>query len=119
MRDLVRRADAMAYHPFQTNRPGAFPLTAFLASAQPSFFPALPFPEAASLSEPLSEQAASDAGLHAALGRQHQPVHQRSSKSLQPEEGLEDDPKVTLESKNLWNEFHKMGTEMVITKSGR
>lgn len=35
------------------------------------------------------------------------------------EEGLEDDPKVTLDSKKLWNEFHKMGTEMVITKSGR
>ncbi|XP_077402887.1 T-box transcription factor TBX2b-like isoform X2 [Vanacampus margaritifer] len=30
-----------------------------------------------------------------------------------------DDPKVTLESQDLWNEFHKMGTEMVITKSGR
>ncbi|KAM7374105.1 hypothetical protein PAMP_006782 [Pampus punctatissimus] len=109
----------MAYHPFQTNRPGALPLAAFLASAQPSFSPALSFPDVASLSEPLPEQAASGAGLRAALGRQHQPIHQRSLNSLQPEEGLEDDPKVTLESKNLWNEFHKMGTEMVITKSGR
>ncbi|KAM7397729.1 hypothetical protein PAMA_005857 [Pampus argenteus] len=109
----------MAYHPFQTNRPGALPLAAFLASAQPSFSPALSFPDVASLSEPLSEQTASGAGLRAALGRQHQPIHQRSLQSLHPEEGLEDDPKVTLESKNLWNEFHKMGTEMVITKSGR
>ncbi|XP_054748865.2 T-box transcription factor TBX2-like isoform X1 [Lytechinus pictus] len=30
-----------------------------------------------------------------------------------------DDPQVTLESKELWEKFHKRGTEMVITKSGR
>ncbi|XP_040908411.1 T-box transcription factor TBX2b-like [Toxotes jaculatrix] len=119
MRDPVHTAAAMSHHPFQAHRPGALPLSAFLTAAQPSFFPALAFPDVASLSEPLSEQAASDAGLHAAPRRQHQPVHPRSLKSLQPEEGLDDDPKVTLESKNLWNEFHKMGTEMVITKSGR
>ena len=120
MRDPVDTAAAMAYHPFQAHRPGALPLSAFFSAAQPSFFPALAFPDLASLSEPRSGQAASDAGLQAALGRQQQPVHPRSVKSLQPpEEGLEDDPKVTLESKNLWDDFHKMGTEMVITKSGR
>ncbi|KAM9348919.1 T-box transcription factor TBX2b-like [Symphorus nematophorus] len=122
MRDPVDTAAAMAYHPFQAHRPaGALPLSAFFAAAQPSFFPALAFPDVGSLSEPLSEQAASDAGLHAALGRQHQPVTlPRSLKSLQPpEDGLEDDPKVTLDSQNLWSEFHKRGTEMVITKSGR
>lgn len=32
---------------------------------------------------------------------------------------MEDDPKVTLEAKELWDQFHKLGTEMVITKSGR
>nr|XP_033494546.1 T-box transcription factor TBX2b-like isoform X1 [Epinephelus lanceolatus] len=115
MRDPVDTATAMAYHPFQTHRPGALPLSALFTTAQPSFFPALPFPDVASLSEPLPEQAASDA----ALRRHRQPVHPQSLKSLQPEDGLEDDPKVTLESKSLWNEFHKMGTEMVITKSGR
>ncbi|XP_074467257.1 T-box transcription factor TBX2b-like [Sebastes fasciatus] len=127
MRDPVdTAAAAMAYHPFQAHRPGALPLSAFFTAAQPSFFPAaLSFPDvAASLVEPLPERAASDAGLlRTALGqqRQQQPVHPpRSFKSLQAdEEGLEDDPKVTLESKTLWNEFHKMGTEMVITKSGR
>ncbi len=119
MRDPVDTAAAMAYHPFQAHRPGALPLSAFFTAAQPSFFHALTFPDVASLSEPLSEQAASDAGLHAALGRQHQPAHPRSLKSLQPEEGLGDDPNVTLDSKNLWSEFHKRGTEMVITKSGR
>ena len=30
-----------------------------------------------------------------------------------------DDPKVELESKELWNRFHSFCTEMVITKSGR
>ena len=38
----------------------------------------------------------------------------------QPEEdNVQDDPKVTLEHKELWEQFHKHGTEMVITKSGR
>ncbi|XP_013888187.1 T-box transcription factor TBX2b [Austrofundulus limnaeus] len=40
-------------------------------------------------------------------------------KSLEPEEEVDDDPKVTLEAKDLWDQFHKLGTEMVITKSGR
>ncbi|XP_063752828.1 T-box transcription factor TBX3-like [Eleginops maclovinus] len=37
------------------------------------------------------------------------------------EEGglTEDEAKVYLEAKNLWKQFHKFGTEMVITKSGR
>ncbi|XP_034406538.1 T-box transcription factor TBX2b-like [Cyclopterus lumpus] len=119
MKDPIAAAAAMAYHTSQTHQPGALPLSAFLAAAQPSFFPALAFPDVGSPSRPLSEQAASDAELRAALGRPHQPVHPRSFKSLQTEEGLDDDPKVTLDSKKLWNEFHKMGTEMVITKSGR
>uniref|UniRef100_A0A3Q3ES99 T-box transcription factor 2a n=1 Tax=Labrus bergylta TaxID=56723 RepID=A0A3Q3ES99_9LABR len=110
----------MAHHPFQPHRPGALPLSAFFTAAQQSLFPAMTYPEVASMSEPLPEQAPSDAGLHAALGRPRQPsVHPRSLKSLQSEEGQDDDPKVTLDSQNLWNEFHKRGTEMVITKSGR
>ena len=32
---------------------------------------------------------------------------------------IKDDPKVQLEGKDLWEEFSKYGTEMVITKSGR
>ncbi|KAM3867695.1 T-box transcription factor TBX3 [Diretmus argenteus] len=31
----------------------------------------------------------------------------------------DDDPKVHLEARELWRQFHKCGTEMVITKSGR
>lgn len=37
-----------------------------------------------------------------------------------PAEVLEEDqPKVCLESSELWRRFHQHGTEMVITKSGR
>lgn len=44
----------------------------------------------------------------------------RPLRTLQPEDdGVVDDPKVTLEGKDLWEKFHKLGTEMVITKSGR
>ena len=35
------------------------------------------------------------------------------------DDNVKDDPKVTLEHKDLWDQFHKYGTEMVITKSGR
>ncbi|XP_037323499.2 T-box transcription factor TBX2b-like [Pungitius pungitius] len=114
MKDPNATAAAMAYNTFPSRQSGALPLSAFFSAAQPSFFPGLPFPDVAPRSEPSSGRAASDAELLAALGRHHQPVQ-----SLPPEDGLEDDPKVTLDSKKLWNEFHKMGTEMVITKSGR
>lgn len=35
------------------------------------------------------------------------------------DDGICDDPKVALEAKELWDKFHDLGTEMVITKSGR
>uniref|UniRef100_A0A2K5X5E7 T-box transcription factor 3 n=1 Tax=Macaca fascicularis TaxID=9541 RepID=A0A2K5X5E7_MACFA len=46
-------------------------------------------------------------------------AHLRPLKTMEPEEEVEDDPKVHLEAKELWDQFHKRGTEMVITKSGR
>ncbi|XP_020320526.1 T-box transcription factor TBX2b isoform X1 [Oncorhynchus kisutch] len=121
MRDPVYTGTAMAYHPFHAHRPTDFPMSAFLAAAQPSFFPGLTLSHGA-LTKPLSGHAlsgAAEAGLHAALGHHHQAAHLRSLKSLEPEEEVEDDPKVNLEAKDLWDQFHKIGTEMVITKSGR
>ncbi|TRY59263.1 hypothetical protein DNTS_034187, partial [Danionella cerebrum] len=115
-----RTKNAMAYHPFHAHRPADFPMSAFLAAAQPSFFPALTLPPG--LGKPLADHAlsgAAEANLHAALGHHHQAAHLRSFKGLEPEEDVEDDPKVTLEAKELWDQFHKIGTEMVITKSGR
>lgn len=35
------------------------------------------------------------------------------------DDNVKDDPKVTLEAKDLWQKFSEAGTEMVITKSGR
>uniref|UniRef100_A0A8D0DPI2 T-box transcription factor 2 n=1 Tax=Salvator merianae TaxID=96440 RepID=A0A8D0DPI2_SALMN len=127
MREPAFPGAAMAYHPFHAPRPSDFPMSAFLAAAQPSFFPALALPPSA-LAKPLSDPSlagAAEASLHvsAALGHPHahphQAAHLRSLKSLEPEEEVEDDPKVTLEAKDLWDQFHKLGTEMVITKSGR
>ncbi|KAI5608324.1 T-box 2a, partial [Silurus asotus] len=130
MRDPVfTGTGAMAYHPFHAHRPADFPVSAFLAAAQPASF----FPTLGLLPKPLAEHAlsgAAEAGLHAALHGHHHhhshpqqqaaaAAHLRALKSLEPEEEVEDDPKVTLEAKELWDQFHKIGTEMVITKSGR
>ena len=35
------------------------------------------------------------------------------------EEASDTDPKVNLEASDLWDQFNNIGTEMVITKSGR
>lgn len=63
---------------------------------------------------------AEDVVLAAVAAHQHHPAMVRPLRAIQPEEdGVVDDPKVTLEGKDLWEKFHKLGTEMVITKSGR
>lgn len=55
-----------------------------------------------------SHQLAGPGALSAAAG------------AFEPEDdGIEDKPTVSLESKDLWERFHGLGTEMVITKSGR
>ncbi|KAM7346478.1 T-box transcription factor bifid isoform 5-T12 [Cochliomyia hominivorax] len=62
---------------------------------------------------------AEDVVLASAVAHQLHPA-MRPLRALQPEDdGVVDDPKVTLEGKELWEKFHKLGTEMVITKSGR
>ncbi|XP_048740333.2 T-box transcription factor TBX2-A-like isoform X2 [Ostrea edulis] len=47
------------------------------------------------------------------------PFHPRPLRTMEPEPDAQDDPKVEIESKELWEQFHNLGTEMVITKSGR
>lgn len=60
------------------------------------------------------------AAAAASAAHHHHPAMVRPLRALQPEDdGVVDDPKVTLEGKELWEKFHKLGTEMVITKSGR
>ncbi|XP_063346410.1 T-box transcription factor TBX3-like [Pelmatolapia mariae] len=46
-------------------------------------------------------------------------VFSRPRELVEIEETAEDEPKLYLEASELWRQFHKCGTEMVITKSGR
>ncbi|KAM8961576.1 T-box transcription factor TBX3 isoform 2-T2 [Pelodytes ibericus] len=127
MRDPVISGSSMAYHPFLSHRAPDFAMSAVLGH-QPPFFPTLALPpNGASLSlpgalaKPIMDQlvGAAEAGIpFSALGHQAA-AHLRPLKTLEPEEEVEDDPKVHLEAKDLWEQFHKRGTEMVITKSGR
>ncbi|XP_046872958.1 T-box transcription factor TBX3a isoform X2 [Hypomesus transpacificus] len=127
MRDPVIQGTSMAYHPFLPHRGPEFAMSAMLGH-QPPFFPALAMPPNGSLSlpgalgKPIMDQlmGAAETGLHfSSLGHHAAAAHLRPLKSLEPEEEVEDDPKVHLEAKELWELFHKRGTEMVITKSGR
>uniref|UniRef100_A0A3Q2DM91 T-box transcription factor 2a n=1 Tax=Cyprinodon variegatus TaxID=28743 RepID=A0A3Q2DM91_CYPVA len=78
------------------------------------------FTGSSSFPDALSERRAADARLRAAAGLRSRPVRPRTINVVEgPEQWMDDDPNVTLESKDLWSEFYKMGTEMVITKSGR
>ncbi|XP_036305146.1 T-box transcription factor TBX3 isoform X2 [Pipistrellus kuhlii] len=126
MRDPVIPGTSMAYHPFLPHRAPDFAMSAVLGH-QPPFFPALTLPPngAAALSlpgalaKPIMDQlvGAAETGIpFSSLGPQ---AHLRPLKTMEPEEEVEDDPKVHLEAKELWDQFHKRGTEMVITKSGR
>lgn len=51
----------------------------------------------------------------------HQGVMSRTFRGLDSpgDSNVQDDPKVELDAKELWERFHELGTEMVITKSGR
>ncbi|XP_034953756.2 T-box transcription factor TBX3 [Zootoca vivipara] len=128
MREPVIPGTSMAYHPFLPHRAPDFAMSAVLGH-QPPFFPALALPPngAAALSlpgalaKPIMDQlvGATESGMpFSSLGHQAA-AHLRPLKTLEPEEEVEDDPKVHLEAKELWDQFHKRGTEMVITKSGR
>lgn len=64
--------------------------------------------------------SAEEAVLASAASAAAAAAHLRPLRALPPEDdGVTDDPKVSLESKELWEKFHGLGTEMVITKSGR
>ncbi|XP_040207848.1 T-box transcription factor TBX3 isoform X2 [Rana temporaria] len=123
MRDPVISGTSMAYHPFLSHRAPDFAMSAVLGH-QPPFFPTLALPHngaSLALTKPIMDQlvGAAETGIpFSSLGHQAA-SHLRPLKTLEPEEEVEDDPKVHLEAKDLWEQFHKRGTEMVITKSGR
>ncbi|KAF6215978.1 hypothetical protein GE061_000315 [Apolygus lucorum] len=118
--EVVTQPPEMSYHPaFLLHRPTDFSVSSLLtggsgASPQAAAGPQAPYPLPLPC-YPLPKHpytTAEDVLQHPAMLRPLRPI--------QPEDdGIVDDPKVTLEGKELWEKFHKLGTEMVITKSGR
>ena len=45
--------------------------------------------------------------------------NEKMTSQCHDDDGKPDDPKVELENRDLWQKFHDIGTEMVITKTGR
>lgn len=101
----------MAYNPFFLHRPSDY--GSLLVQQQYLSNIALQSPGyAASLLPKLGRNPLGADMLHS-LGSRH-------LRGMEPPETeVHDDPKVELEGKDLWDQFHKIGTEMVITKSGR
>lgn len=108
---------SMAYNPFFLHRPSDY--SALLAQQQQYLSNiALQGPGYAASLLPKLQQAMGRSPLTPA-DLLH-PLHQRQIRNMDPPESeIHDDPKVELEGKDLWDQFHKIGTEMVITKSGR
>lgn len=98
-----------------------------MLARQPPFFPAIALTSHGSLhlpvaqSHPMLDPVNAETILRKASLEQHNAT--QSAKLSPPKtletEATEDDPKVHLETRHLWTQFHKFGTEMVITKSGR
>lgn len=104
-------SNSNSFYPFGVQNPHCYPGT---------LLPKISHPHA---HHPLSGHpytTAEDVVLAAVAAHNHHPAMVRPLRAIQPEDdGVVDDPKVTLEGKDLWEKFHKLGTEMVITKSGR
>lgn len=113
-------AAAMAFNPFLLHRPADYSMSSLLAQ-QPHYVPGL-LPHhpglTASILPKLQQTVAARSPFIGDILLPPQPM--RSVRSLEPpDDQVQDDPKVELESKDLWEQFHNFGTEMVITKSGR
>ncbi|GAB1604546.1 T-box transcription factor TBX2-like isoform X1 [Argonauta hians] len=109
-------------HPFLLHRPADYGMGSLLSAAQHPYLPvALQPPGLHTSILPKLQQTVARSPIASAsdLLTPH-PQHLRPIRSLEPPENeVRDDPKVELESKDLWEQFHVLGTEMVITKSGR
>lgn len=104
-----------SYNPFLMPRPGDFGIASMLGSSP--YLPGLSFPNPFGPSAPSPFlprfPSLSPEELFSAQ-------HACGMQPAQPEDdGVTDEPKVELEGKDLWDSFHQLGTEMVITKSGR
>ncbi|XP_013788318.2 T-box transcription factor TBX3-like, partial [Limulus polyphemus] len=120
--DPSELAQGMAYHPFllpPNRQPPDFSVSTLLT--QPNYFPLpLPHPYPAAPFPKLPAPLTGGSPYITADDVLGQSGHFRPLRTLEPEEdGVQDDPKVNLECKELWEQFHGLGTEMVITKTGR
>ena len=66
----------------------------------------------------LQQQAAHQAAQAAQLGATS-PADSEMNNQGENDSAEPDDPKAELDNKDLWDQFHHIGTEMVITKTGR
>ena len=100
-----------APHPPTTSAEGMNPGLAGYPGAGHMGFPGMPPPSLAASYPALFPK------FHGAMGGGYRlpppPV------PLPEDDDVKDDPKVTLEHKDMWEAFNQHGTEMVITKSGR
>uniref|UniRef100_A0A8C7KRA8 T-box transcription factor 3b n=1 Tax=Oncorhynchus kisutch TaxID=8019 RepID=A0A8C7KRA8_ONCKI len=117
----------MAFQPFLPNTASDITIDTMLAR-QPPFFPVIALTSHRSLPLPVAQRHPTlDLGNAETILRLSSLEHHAATQSakLRPpktggtEDATEDDPKVNLEARELWTQFHKFGTEMVITKSGR
>ncbi|KAH9376697.1 hypothetical protein HPB48_013326 [Haemaphysalis longicornis] len=117
----------MAFQPFLRPSPPDFSVHSLLsgaaaaaAGAQAPYLPLAGFPALFPKLHPGPGPPLSAEELLAAAAAHRGGPLLRAPPGLEPEDdGVQDDPKVTLEAKELWERFHTFGTEMVITKSGR
>ncbi|XP_064652151.1 T-box transcription factor TBX2-like isoform X2 [Lineus longissimus] len=114
---VAEQSGNMAFNPFLLHRPSDYSVHSLLAHPHylPSVLPHHGLPS--SILPKLQQTVARGPLTPADLLTQHIP---RPLRSIDPAENeVHDDPKVELDGKDLWEQFHKYGTEMVITKSGR
>ncbi|XP_033112131.1 T-box transcription factor TBX3-like isoform X2 [Anneissia japonica] len=111
----------MAYAPILPPRRTDFSVQTILT--QPQFFPGMipghthGIPSPSSFSLPKLSDSHHNPFSHDLFTSQRPSF--RPFPCLEQQERDTDDPQVMLEGKDLWDQFHKFGTEMVITKSGR
>ena len=89
----------------------SIPWPAAAALASPALFPKLAGIPGAGIFAAAAAAAAAASGAPGGFGLPP-PIPME-------DDGVVDDPKVNIEAKELWQTFHVLGTEMVITKSGR
>ena len=106
---------AMSYNPFLLHRPSDYS-----ALLQQHYLQGMTMPNPTGLpASLLPKLPQSMARTPLTPGDLMHPFHPRPLRVMEPESDAQDDPKVEIESKDLWEQFHTFGTEMVITKSGR